>query len=102
MGIDKNESEILNRIHRKQLRRISPNHWKMSNKDLYEKCNERELTKDMKEARWRTFGHILRLPEDTPCQKAMQWYFEKPQYSRKYRGNQRQTLPRRPRNEQDS
>ena len=46
----------------------------------------------MKEARWRTFGHILRLPEDTstvledtPCQKAMQWYFEKPQDSRKYK-----------------
>ena len=92
-GLTKGETEKLNRIHRKQLRRISPNYWKMSNKRLYEECNERELSLDMKLARWRTFGHMLRLPLETPCQKAMQWYFEKPRNSKKYRGNQRTTLP---------
>ena len=65
----------------------------MSNKELYERCKERELSIDMKIARWRTFGHVLRLPIDTPCQKAMQWYFEIPHDSNKYRGNQRMTLP---------
>ena len=47
----------------------------------------------MKEARWRTFGHILRLPLEAPCQKAMQWYFEPPPNPRKYNGTQRTTLP---------
>ena len=65
----------------------------MSNQKLYTECEERELSIDMKLARWRSFGHMLRLPLETPCQKAMQWYFEIPNNSKKYKGNQRITLP---------
>ena len=43
--------------------------------------------------RWRTFGHILILPSEAPCQQAMDWYFEIPDNAKKYRGNQRITLP---------
>ena len=92
-GLTKKETEELNVIHRKQLRRISPSHWRLSNKKLYEVCDEREISRDMQEARWRTFGHMLRLPILTPCQQAMQWYFEKPMRPKRYRGNQRITLP---------
>ena len=92
-GLTKTETEKFNRIHRKQLRRISPGYWKLSNEKLYKQCDEREISKDMQENRWRTFGHMLRLPLSTPCQQAMQWYFEKPTKGKKYRGNQRITLP---------
>ena len=36
---------------------------------------------------------MLRLPLQTPCQQAMDWYFEIPDNAKKYRGNQRRTLP---------
>ena len=92
-GLTKAETETLNCIHRKQLRRISPGYRSLTNKQLYEECEERELSKDMKDTRWRTFGHILRLPLEAPCQQAMDWYFEIPDNAKKYRGNQRITLP---------
>ena len=47
----------------------------------------------MKEARWRTFGHILRLPTSTPCQQSMNYYFECPPKAKKFRGRKRITLP---------
>ena len=92
-GLTKKETETLDCIHRKQLRRISPNYRGLTNKQLYEECRERQISKDMKETRWRTFGHMLRLPLQTPCQQAMDWYFEIPDNAKKYRGNQRRTLP---------
>ena len=92
-GLTKAETNKVNRIHRKQLRRISPELWKTKNDRLYELCNEREISNDITEARWRAFGHMLRLPLDTPCQQAMQWYFEIPPNSKKFRGQQRTTLP---------
>ena len=61
-GLTKKETETLDCIHRKQLRRISPNYRGLTNKQLYEECRERQISKDMKETRWRTFGHMLRLP----------------------------------------
>ena len=67
-GLTKAETETLNCIHRKQLRRISPVYRSLTNKQLCEECEERELSKDMKDTRWRTFGHILRLPLEAPCQ----------------------------------
>ncbi len=47
----------------------------------------------MKEARWRTFGHILRLPATTPCQQSMNDYFECPPKAKKSSGRRRVTLP---------
>ena len=36
---------------------------------------------------------MLRLPLQAPCQQAMDWYFDIPDNAKKYRGNQRITLP---------
>ena len=47
----------------------------------------------MKEARWRTFGHILRLPTSTPCKQSMNYYFECPPKAKKFCGKKRITLP---------
>ena len=92
-GLTKKETETLDCIHRKQLRRISPRYQGLTNKQLYEECEEREISNDMKETQRRTFGHMLRLPLEAPCQQAMDWYFEIPDNAKKYRGNQRITLP---------
>ena len=91
-GLTKAEEETLNRVHRKQLR-ILGRWFGTSNKKLYELCNEKELSTEMKKARWRLFGHVLRLPLDAPCQKAMTWYFEVPLYPTKFKGRARTTLP---------
>ena len=47
----------------------------------------------MKKARWRTFGHALRLPTIAPCQQSMNYYFECPPEGKKFRGRKRITLP---------
>ena len=47
----------------------------------------------MKETRWRTFGHMLRLALQTPCQQTMDSYFQVPVNAKRYSGNQRRTLP---------
>ena len=91
-GLTKKVTETFDCIHRKQLKRISSNYRGLTNKQLYEECGERQISKDMKEIRWRTFGHLLRLPQQT-CQQAMDWYFEIPDNAKKYRGDQRRTLP---------
>ena len=51
------------------------------------------MIRRMKDTRWRTFGHMLRLPLEAPCKQAMDCYFEIPDNAKKYKGNQRITLP---------
>ena len=91
-GLTKAQTEELDRTHRKQLRMIWNNPFK-KNKDVYESSKEIPLSKQMKKARWQTLGHILRLNEETPAQKAMLWYFEKNEKLTKYPGRKRMTLP---------
>ena len=47
----------------------------------------------MKRLRWSAFGHMLKMNEDAPCQRAMCYYFEVPPGAKKYPGRQRTTLP---------
>ena len=47
----------------------------------------------MRQARWRLLGHILRLDRNTPCQKAVDYYFEVPECAKKHTGKGRTTLP---------
>ena len=47
----------------------------------------------MKAARWRALGHMLRRDEKTPCQRAMEFYFEIPREGKKFSGRKRCTLP---------
>lgn len=61
-------------FHRKILKRMLQIFWpkKMSNKRLYEICNEEEVSKTIKRRRLRWTGHLLRLPESTPAKNALQ------------------------------
>ena len=92
LPLTKNESKELDCIHRKQLRQVW-NDKRLNNKQLYEKSRKKPLSAEMKEARWRTFGHILGLPTNTPCQQSMDYYFEYPPNEKKFHGRKGITLP---------
>ena len=91
-GLTKSQTEELDRTHRKQLRKIWNDPYKQ-NKHLYRDSKEVPLSIDMKRARWRAFGHMLRLDDETPCQLAMREYFNIPEKHKKYSGRKRCTLP---------
>ncbi|KAI8479584.1 hypothetical protein Bbelb_426750 [Branchiostoma belcheri] len=64
----------LDACHRKHLRTITGHRWPnslISNKALYKLCNTGPLSTKVKCARWTMFGHILRMPTDTPAQQAL-------------------------------
>ena len=91
-GITNKEMESLDAHHRKQLRQI----WKrrnMRNNEVYQLSKVRPISEEIREARWRMFGHSLRLHRDTPAQKAMEYYFTPELKLKKYKGQRRITLP---------
>jgi hypothetical protein len=51
----------------------------------------RELDPDIRGARWRIFGHTLRMTDDTPAKRAMLNYFDVTTSS--YLGRPHHTLP---------
>ena len=59
----------LDRCHRKQLRTILNIHWpsKISNINLYKRCNCTSLSARAKKSRFSMLGHILRMPENSPA-----------------------------------
>ena len=91
-GLTKTQEEELDRAHRRMLRTVVGDR-KMKNKLLYERCNEKVLSSEMREARWRAFGHMLRLDREVPAQKAMGYYFDVPLNAKKFRGRKITTLP---------
>ena len=81
-GLTKCWEEKMDGKHRKQLRKI----WNDKNKKNVDGDWRRTYKCNMEKDRWRSFGHILRLPDETPCQKAMQYYFDRPCNAKKYPG----------------
>ena len=91
-GLTKGENKRLDAHHRRQLRTL----WKrrkMSNKQVYALSNAKPVSAEVKEARWRMFGHSLRLHIQTPAQQAMTYYFQDEPRLKKYKGRPRTTLP---------
>ncbi|XP_078576824.1 uncharacterized protein LOC144862312 [Branchiostoma floridae x Branchiostoma japonicum] len=69
-------TEKLDVCHRKHLRAITGLQWPksmVSNNTLYRICNTIPLSEKAEQARWSMFGHILRMPQDTPAQKALEY-----------------------------
>ena len=91
-GLTQKETKGLDAFHRQQLRQLIgkkyPN--KISNQNLYKRCEERPISIDILKGRWRLFGHILRLSDETPAVKAMKFYFEGS--GKRFRGRPRETL----------
>ena len=90
-GLRKDEISKLNSFHRKQLRKIWKNP-RMRNRKVYKDSEETEIYEEVTRSRWRILGHCLRLPEDTPAQKAMEFYFKTDKNDKKFSGRQRTTI----------
>ena len=65
--------ETLCALHRRHLRVMAGYRWPkhISNEAIYHLTQTRPLSNDLQRARLRLLGHCLRLPSDTPAQKAL-------------------------------
>ena len=93
-GLTKAELDRLDAYHRRHLRQIVGIHWphRISNTALYRRCRCHPISEDVKTARWRLFGHVLRMPRDTPAQQAIDYYFADTGDAT-FRGRPRTSLP---------
>ena len=66
------------------LRRILGLKWsdKVTNEKLYARCGIPPASVKVLNARWRLFGHTLRMDENAPARQAMAYYFVKDQPGR--------------------
>ena len=76
-GLTQADLVRLDTYHRRHLRQFIGVHWpnRISNVALYHRCQSRPISKSIITARWRLFGHVLRLPRDAPAQRASDHYF---------------------------
>ena len=93
-GLTKAELDRLDAYHRRHLRQIVGIHWphRISNTALYRRCRCHPISEDITSARWRLFGHVLRMPRDTPAQQAIDYYFADTGDAT-FRGRPRTSLP---------
>ena len=93
-GLTKAELDRLDTYHRRHLRQVIGIHWpnRISNAALYRRCRCHPISEDVKSARWRLFGHVLRMPLDAPAQQAIDYYFADTGVAT-FRGRPRTTLP---------
>ncbi len=71
-------ADHLDRAQRKMLRKVIGLTWKhkVANKDLYAMCGCLPASIQVINARWRLFGHVLRMNEEVPARQAMALNFE--------------------------
>ena len=90
--LTKSELNSLDAFHQKQLRDVWRNQ-RLTNRQVYTKCKARPIHQDMKIARrWRILGHNLRLPTDTPSQRAMHYYMEPSMGAKMFPGKPRMAI----------
>jgi exonuclease III len=65
--------------HRRHLRRLLGIYYpeKISNPELYERTESKPISVTITGLRWTMLGHTLRLPEDTPGNKAIKQYYQR-------------------------
>ena len=93
-GLTQADLDRIDTYHRRHLRQIIGVHWpnRISNVDLYHRCQCRPISESIVTARWRLFGHVLRLPRDAPAQRAIDHYFTDTEAAA-FRGRPRTSLP---------
>ena len=71
--------EALNRLHRRQLRRLLNIHYPkhISNAEVYERTKAYPISIDIAKMRWSFLGHALRQHRDTPANKVMSNYYKR-------------------------
>jgi hypothetical protein len=75
-GLCESSVRKLEVYHTAQLRKVLGVRWpfNVSNEDLYTHCRAEPLGLVLRFRRWNLFGHVLRLPLDTPAQLSMDYY----------------------------
>ena len=93
-GLTQADLVRIDTYHRRHLRQIIGVHWpnRISNVALYHRCQCRPISESIVTARWRLFGHVLRLPRDAPAQRAIDHYFADTEAAA-FRGRPRTSLP---------
>ena len=93
-GLTQADLVRIDTYHRCQFRQIIGVHWlnRISNVALYHRFQSRPISESIITARWRLFGHVLRLPRDAPAQSAIDHYFAETEAA-KFRGRPRTSLP---------
>ena len=91
-GLTQADLVRIDTYHRRHLRQIIGVRWpnRISNVALYHRCQSRPISESIITARWRLFGHVLRLPRD--AQRAIDHYFADTEAATS-RGRQRTSLP---------
>ena len=76
-GLSHDDENKLDCFHRRQLRRVLGVFFPdvITNVQLYTQTKSVPLSSLFRNARWRLFGHILRLPSSVPAVQAMHTYF---------------------------
>jgi sorting nexin-29 len=92
-GLSKTREQQLNSFHRQQLRKVLGVNYKdrLPNLAVYNRCEAEEISLQILTRRWSFFGHVLRLPENTPSWLAMKHFFNN-QHLRKFKGRPRITI----------
>ena len=93
-GLTQADLDCIDTYHRRHIRQIIGVHWpnRISNVALYHRCQCRPISESIVTARWRLFGHVLRLPRDAPAQRAIDHYFADTEAAA-FRGRPRTSLP---------
>ena len=93
-GLTQADLVRIDTYHRRHLRQIIGVRWpnRISNVALYHHCQSRPISESIITARWRLFGHVLRLPRDAPAQRAIDHYFADTEAAT-FRGRPRTSLP---------
>ena len=92
-GLTKKDEDSLDSFHRQQLRQVMNIKYPstISSKKVYIVTNTKPFSVEITRARWKLFGHTLRMNKETPARKAMKYYFEK-ENTEKFRGRKRSTI----------
>ena len=74
--LTKTLENTIDSFHRRLLRKVIHVKWPrtISNKDLYERTHMTPWSKTINRRRLTWFGHLLRLPSDTPAREALKIY----------------------------
>ena len=93
-GLRKCDSENLNSFHRRLLRQICKFHWPhtISSHKLYKLTGTQPLTIRIASARWKYFGHALRMNANAPPRMAMNYFFQPETTLKKFGGSKRATI----------
>ena len=91
--VTQRDSQRLSGFHTSCLRKICRIYWpqKITNKELYQRTGQRDITMVITQRRWRWLGHVIRKDRDSITRTALRWTRDS---GRRKRGRPRETWRR--------